>query len=70
VFSLSDQLEGVAEHLQRYLNCDSVTVVVPGSTYADLHALIARVNSLDSFHLDQLDNSSMSTHHIGLCCWE
>jgi len=65
VFSLVDCLQGAAEHLQRYLNCDSATVL-SGCTYSDLWALVARISDLNSLqHLDQLDNSSMSADH----CW-
>jgi len=56
ICSLSDHLRIAATHVQRYLNCDTSTVV-SGCTYADLWALVARVNSLESFHLEQLDSS-------------
>jgi len=54
--SLTEHLHGAAVHMQRYLNCDGATVV-SGCTYADLWSLIARVDKLDSFHLEQIDNS-------------
>jgi len=59
VYSLSEHLRRAALHMQKYLNCDTAAVV-SGCTYADLWSLIARVNSLDSFHLEQLDGSGTS----------
>ena len=58
-YSLTDHLQSAATHIQRYLNGDSAPVVC-GCTYADLRALIARVNNLNSFHLDQLDDSGLT----------
>ena len=65
VSSLSDHLQSAAVHLQRYLNCDTAAVL-PGCTYADLWALVARViNISPSFqHLDQINNSSTSTQTL------
>ena len=59
MFSLTEHLRGAAEHLQRYMNCDP-TAAISNCTYADLWALIARVEKLDFFHLEQLDDSGMN----------
>jgi len=58
VLSLTDHLRTAAVHMQRYLNCDDTTAV-PQCSYADLWALVARIENLDSFHLEQLDGSGM-----------
>ena len=59
MFSLTEHLRSAAVHMQRYLNCDAATVV-SRCTYADLWALVARVDNVDSFHLEQLDGSGKS----------